>query len=94
MEPLCIEGEKQTKNNHNTFEGASLDSCHVSLRCQEGDPFVDMRLNAGTCQNCRHLHLKVRVDGYPAAGKVLATSCHSMIQPGTSAKTVWSGSNH
>ena len=40
---------------------------------QEGDPFVDMRLNAGTCQNCRHLHLKVRVDGYPAAGKVLAT---------------------
>eukprot|EP00434_Breviolum_minutum_P004274 symbB.v1.2.003769.t1/scaffold207.1/size268535/16 len=30
---------------------------------QEGDPFVDMRLNAGTCQNCRHLHLKVRVDG-------------------------------
>ncbi|CAK8995808.1 unnamed protein product [Durusdinium trenchii] len=26
---------------------------------QEGDPFVDMRLNAGTFQNIRHLHLKV-----------------------------------
>ena len=70
--PIYIEVEKQTNNNHNTFERASLDSCHVSPR-QEGDPFVDMRLNAGTCQNCRHLHLKVRVDGYPAAGKVLAT---------------------
>ena len=26
---------------------------------KEGDPFVDMRLNAGTFQNIRHLHLKV-----------------------------------
>ncbi|CAL1130727.1 unnamed protein product [Cladocopium goreaui] len=29
---------------------------------QEGDLFLNMRLNAGTFQNCRHLHLKVYVD--------------------------------
>eukprot|EP00435_Cladocopium_sp_Y103_P011142 s5314_g2.t3 len=29
---------------------------------EEGDFFLNMRLNAGTFQNCRHLHLKVYVD--------------------------------